>query len=257
MIAADEENTLIAAAGLTAGYRGRPVVTGVDLEIHRGEVWFLVGANGTGKTTLVRTVLGLIPPVAGTLRVARSLASRQAIGFVPQRSDVPPSVPMTVREFVRLGLVGVRLGRSGRRQRTMEALAAVGLAGRQLDAFASLSGGMRQRAVLARALVRRPQLLVLDEPTNHLDPAAEDAFLALLLKLSSARENEAGTALMFVTHDLDIVARMATHVALFASGTVVAGNREIVLTDRNLSALRGGASAVEPGGTPHRVGGHE
>jgi ABC-type Mn2+/Zn2+ transport system ATPase subunit len=254
MITANDEQPLIGAIGLAAGYRGRPVVTGVDIEIRRGDLWFLVGANGTGKTTFVRTVLGLIPPLAGKLSVAASLVSREAVGFVPQRSEVAPSVPMTLREFVRLGLVGVKLDRSERRQRTAEALAVVDLAGRERDAFASLSGGMRQRAVLARALVRRPQLLVLDEPTNHLDPAAEDAFLALLQRLN--RENETGTALMFVTHDLDIVERMATHVALFVSGKVVTGDRATVLTDRNLSVLLGRAAGDKPDGTRRRLGGH-
>ena len=229
-----QRRVLLRASALSAGYPSRTILRGVDMELAQGDFWFLVGSNGSGKTTLVRTVLGLLEPLGGSLTRDPSLTRSGRIGFVPQRSEIPPSVPMTVHEFVRLGLVGIRTTRAQRLERVEIALGLVGLSEFGHRGFARLSGGLRQRAVLARALVRDPELLVLDEPTNHLDQATEDAFLDLLLRL----KDELGTAVMFVTHDLEVVARMATHVALFTRGTVVAGRAAEVFQEAELAPMR-------------------
>jgi zinc transport system ATP-binding protein len=167
----------------------------------------------------MRTLLGLIPPLSGSISYAGGLLDRSRIGFVPQRIETSTSLPTTVGEFVRLGLVGARRGADGERARVAHALTTVDLADREHRSLWTLSGGQRQRASLARALVREPDILLLDEPTAGLDVASEDSFLRLLVALNRER----GMTLVIVTHDADVARELATHVALFAPQGVVAG----------------------------------
>jgi len=222
-------------SGLALGYGDRTVLAEVNLEVRTGEFWFFLGQNGGGKTTLLKAVLGLIAPRAGHLWLHPQLGSRAATGFVPQHCALNPTLPTTVREFVLLGLVGVRVSREGRADRLSWALEKMGLAGMAAHDYWSLSGGQRQRALVARALVRRPTLLVLDEPTSNLDLSAEDALLRLLVALNKEQQQ----TLLFVTHNVAIAARYATHVALLHSGKVLAGPRQSVLTPDNLTQIYG------------------
>jgi len=204
---------------LAAGYGGHAVVRDVSLAIGAGERWFFLGANGSGKTTLLRALLGLIRPLAGTISHANGALDRSRVGFVPQRIETSPSLPTTVGEFVRLGLVGTRGRDVPASDRVARALVTVGLGERESESLWTLSGGQRQRASLARALVRDPEVLLLDEPTSGLDVASEDAFLRLLVVLNRDR----GMTLVVVSHDADVARQLATHVALFTRGRVVAG----------------------------------
>jgi ABC-type Mn2+/Zn2+ transport system ATPase subunit len=213
---------VLEARRLTLAYDGRAVLANVDLTVRRGEFWFVLGRNGSGKSTLLRAIVGTLPPRAGALVLHPELARRERMGYVPQRCDLSPALPTTVREFVLLGLVGSRARRGDERDRLEWALARAGLAGMARRDYWSLSGGERQRALLARALVRRPSFLVLDEPTTHLDPEAEAALSALLADLN----REERLTLLVVTHDVDLAARHATHVALVEAGTVRAGPRD-------------------------------
>jgi zinc transport system ATP-binding protein len=226
-------------------FSGRPVLQDVNLEIHSGDFWFLLGTNGVGKTTLLRMVLGLISPDSGSLWLDPKYG-RKGLGYVPQRCDWNPHMPTTVQEFVRLGLVGSDAGLGEREHRLATALETVGLADMGRRAYAELSGGQRQRALIARALVRRPQLLLLDEPTNGLDPAVEEGVLKLLVDLNSGRH----LTLLLVTHDLDLASRHATHVALFHGGGVVSGPRAEMLNEANIRRVFG--ANVDS----HHLGGH-
>lgn len=212
---------VLAAAGLALGYDGRLVLADVDLAIRSGEFWFLLGPNGSGKSTLLRAMLGLLAPRAGALHLHPELARRDRIGFVPQGCELNPLLPTTVREFVRLGLVGIRSTRGDTRERLAWALAHAGLDGMGDRSYWTLSGGQRQRCLLARALVRRPSLLLLDEPTLHLDPGAETA----LIRLLAALNRDEGLTLLVVTHDVAMARAYASHVAVASGGRVVAGTR--------------------------------
>ena len=217
---------LVAARGLALGYEGEPVVADVSLEIRAGESWCLMGPNGCGKSTLLRGLLGLLPPRAGALEIAPRLRDRAGIGYVPQRSELNGALPTTVRELVALGLVGSHVPRAEHAAAVAAALEEVGIAAIASRSFWSLSGGQRPRALLARAVVRQPELLVLDEPTEGLDVATQAALLVLLGRLRASGR----LTLVVVTHRPELARDLADHVALFADGRVVAGPREAVLS---------------------------
>jgi ABC-type Mn2+/Zn2+ transport system ATPase subunit len=214
----ETESVLIRADNLELGYPGRAVIRGMNLCIRSGEFWFLIGPNGEGKTTVVKSVLGMLPPRSGEFWLNPRFDGRKGIGFVPQRSDPNPSLPTTVKEFVRLGLVG--LPRQDPADDPLEwALDKVGLGGFRDRDYWSLSGGQKQRVLVARALVRRPILLVADEPTNGMDLPTKEGFMRSLSRLN----REDGVTVLFVTHEIELAAEFATHVALFHGGRVRAG----------------------------------
>jgi ABC-type Mn2+/Zn2+ transport system ATPase subunit len=245
---AQDHEIIVRTAGLRLAYGRRVVLTHVDFQMRLGEFWFFLGPNGAGKTTLLRAILGTLRPQAGQLWVHPELGQRQRLGFVPQRCDINPTLPTTVREFVLLGLVGIDTDRREVALRLGWALERVGLDGLEGKDYWSLSGGQRQRALIARALVRRPSVLMLDEPTNGLDLAAEDAVLRCLAGLN----REQRQTLLFVTHNLTIAARYATHIALFHAGEVVSGLRQEVLKRQILERIYGVAVEVSANqsGTP-------
>jgi len=219
------DEALLEARGVALGYGEAPVIRDVTLAVRPGEFWCWIGPNGSGKSTLLRGFLGLLRPLAGELVLAERLTDHARIGYVPQRSELSDSLPLTVRELVELGLVRSRVARRDRADAVRWALERVGLAGMERRSVWSLSGGQRQRALLARALVRRPELLVLDEPTEGLDVATNDALLETL----DALHREAGLTLVVVTHRLEIARQRADHVALFVDGRVLAGARDAIL----------------------------
>jgi ABC-type cobalamin/Fe3+-siderophores transport system ATPase subunit len=145
-----------------------------------------------------------------------------------------------VREFVELGLVGLRVRRADRHAWLQRALEKVGLSQMAMRDYWSLSGGQRQRVLLARALIRQPAVLILDEPTSGLDwPAEED----LLNALAAVNRVERLTVLL-VTHDVPVAARYASHVALFQNGSVMAGTAAATLTSENLAVTYGREAAA-------------
>ena len=145
---------IVKMIGLCLGYGQRTVLQQVSVQIRSGEFWFLLGPNGEGKTTFLRAILGMIRPQAGQLWIHPELGQREHIGFVPQRCDINPTLPTTVREFVLLGLVGIHTDRKDEALRLEWALDKVGLGRFEGKDYWSLSGGQRQRALVARALCR-------------------------------------------------------------------------------------------------------
>ena len=226
---------MLKATALSLAYGDHTVLANVSFEVHPGEFWVLLGQNGGGKTTLLRAILGLLSPRSGSLWLHPELASRARTGFVPQRCDLTPTLPATVREFVLLGLVGLRVHRREEKERLTWVLEKMGLAGMAARSYWALSGGQRQRALVARALVRRPTFLVLDEPTNNLDTPTEEALLQLLVAL----HQEAQQTIMLVTHNLSLAQRYATHVAFVHGGQVLSGPREQVLAKKAIAGIPG------------------
>jgi iron complex transport system ATP-binding protein len=232
-----EPAPVLAAAGLSVGHRGGAVLTAVDLVVRAGERVALVGANGSGKTTLLRVLAGLAPPLAGTLRWARAEpidAGAQRAGSIdagPQRGALPdgaarvrtvgvllqgePASRFTVRELVTLGLALDAPPSPAARRRVDDALALAELAALAERPCATLSGGEAQRALLARAVVASPRLVLLDEPTNHLDPAGRAMVEALLDRLRG------DIAVVIATHELALAAS-CDRVVLLCGGRIAA-----------------------------------
>jgi ABC-type Mn2+/Zn2+ transport system ATPase subunit len=229
------DETILLARGLRLGYHGRTILDGVDLRIQRGEFWFVIGPNGQGKTTLLRAILGRLRPLAGRIERRGELACPEGMGFVPQQCGMNPTLPTTVREFVLLGLVGIRARAEERETRLAWALRHVELTGMESRDYWSLSGGQRQRALVARALVRRPRLLIADEPTSGFDLSVESALYA---SLGALNRNERLTVVL-VTHDLANAARYGTHLALVRHGGIEGGPAQQVLRSGNLEDAYG------------------
>lgn len=229
------DDVIYRASNVALGYDHHVILRGVNLEIHSGQFWSFLGPNGSGKTTLLRGFLGKLKARAGTLQAPPTIDGVAPVGFVPQRCEINPTLPITLGEFVGLGLVGTRLGKVARRERLAWVLETLWLPALARQSYWTLSGGQRQRALIARALVRRPRVLVMDEPTNNLDVGAEGAVLKTLSDFCT----QCRTACLCVTHDLGLAERYATHVGLVADGGVLAGVREDVLTRANLERLYG------------------
>ncbi|MGC9317407.1 MAG: metal ABC transporter ATP-binding protein [Armatimonadota bacterium] len=190
---------------VTFSYDGVPVLEDVSFTIPELDFVGIVGPNGGGKTTLLKLMLGLLQPDAGSVRVfgGRPEEMARRVGYVPQNFQYPTGFPITVRDVVLMGRLGRGSGLGPFASRDAaelsQALETVGLAGMQRKRFAELSGGQQQRALIARALLVDPDMLMLDEPTADLDVAAEREIWRLLQDLN------ASTTVILVTHELGFV----------------------------------------------------
>jgi ABC-type Mn2+/Zn2+ transport system ATPase subunit len=230
---------LLRAVDLAAGHGRKTVLRGIDLVVRPREFWFFLGTNAQGKSTLLNTLLGVLPRHGGTIETR---LGRESIGYVPQRCDLAPNLPTTAREFVSLGLVGVSVAVAERDARVSEALRAVGLGGLEEKSYWSMSGGQRQRVLVARALARRPRLLAVDEPMNNLDLVTERS----LLQLFARQNREDGLSIVFVTHDVSVAAHFATHVALVRGGGADVGPKDEILQPDLLERAYGAPVTIVP-----------
>jgi zinc transport system ATP-binding protein len=211
------------------GYRpGQRVLEDVSLRIGEGEFVAVAGPNGGGKTTLVRLVLGLERPSEGQARLfgepAHRFSRRRTLGYLAQRSALGGDAPTTVREVVSAGRLaaGGLIGPLRRRDRELvaEAIDRVGLSGSADVPLRMLSGGMQQRAFIAKALASEPSLLVLDEPTTGVDAESQDALAALLDRLHS----ELGVTILYVSHEFGAVERFVQRLVLVRRTIVFDGS---------------------------------
>jgi len=200
---------LVSLEGAALGYGREPFLRDVSLVVRRGDFLAVVGPNGGGKTTLLRTLLGVLPPLAGR----RTQPGPMRVGYVPQRDHVDAYWPLTVDEVALMGryrLVGAGRRPAERDRRAVAAaLARVGIGDLADRPFRTLSGGQRQRTLIARALASDPELLALDEPTNGMDPAAELDALDVLRSLHRGGD----LAVAMVSHRLEAVANYAERLA--------------------------------------------
>lgn len=204
---------LISARDLWLRRGGRDIIAGVDLDVRPGEIVTLIGPNGAGKTTLVRLVLGIEKPDRG--HIVRPPSTR--IGYVPQRFEVDAAIPMTVERFL-------ALGGSASASEIRRALDDVGAVQTEHQQLSKLSGGETQRVLIARALLRRPNLLILDEPASGVDFAGEAELYELVGKL----RDEHHLGILLVSHDLHVVMAKSDRVICLNGHVCCSGEPEHV-----------------------------
>ncbi|MFD5452312.1 metal ABC transporter ATP-binding protein [Streptomyces sp. NPDC003470] len=214
---------VIALRGVRADLGARPVLRGIDLTVRRGEVVALLGANGSGKSTAVRTVIGQVPVVAGEVELfgtpRRRFRDWARVGYVPQRTTAAGGVPATVTEVVSSGrLSRARFGvlRRADHEAVRRALELVGLADRAKDSVNALSGGQHQRVLIARALASEPEVLIMDEPMAGVDLASQEV-LAETLRGQVA----AGTTVLLVLHELGPLEPLIDRAVVLRDGCVL------------------------------------
>jgi iron complex transport system ATP-binding protein len=230
---------------VTVRYGGRTALQDVDLEVPRGQFLALAGPNGSGKSTLLRAALGFLAPAHGSVELfgddvrGLSFAERaRRVAWVPQDENTRDDVPLG--EYVLYGRYAHLSWLQGEtpvdREAATRALAAVGLSHRATDGILSVSGGERQRAILARALVQDSPLLLLDEPTTHLDIGHQLDLLGRVRELSRER----GVTVVAALHDLNLAARFADRiVVLFRGRRVADGPPTEVLSEELLARVWG------------------
>ncbi|MEV6507800.1 ATP-binding cassette domain-containing protein [Streptomyces sp. NPDC051642] len=234
-------------AGVRVG--GRTLWSGVELDVGAGEFVAVLGPNGVGKSTLVKMLLGILPPAAGEVRVLGEAPGRTGhrVGYLPQRRSFDASLRIRGTDIVRLGLDGDRWGvplpvparfsarRRAARDRIAEVVELVGASAYAHRPIGECSGGEQQRLLIAQALVRGPQLLLLDEPLDSLDLSHQGAVAALIGRIC----REAGVSVVMVAHDVNPILPWLDRVVYIAEGGAVAGRPQEVITTGTLSRLYG------------------
>ncbi|MGH3902299.1 MAG: metal ABC transporter ATP-binding protein [Pseudonocardiaceae bacterium] len=228
-------------SGARLAYGSRVLWDSLDLDIAPGEFLALLGPNGSGKTSLLRVLLGLQPLSAGTVAIRGQPVRRgnRTVGYIPQQRDLDPTLTLRGRDLVGLGLDGHRWGfglpSARRRARVLEALEAVG-ARHYADApVGLLSGGEQQRLRIAQALVGDPDVLLCDEPLLSLDLAHQQ----VVSELIDARRRTADTAVLFVTHEINPVLPAVDRVLYLVDGRFRIGTPDEVMNSATLSQLYG------------------
>lgn len=212
---------ILKVKNLSTGYHGLDVLKSVSFEVNEGDYFCIIGSNGSGKSTLIKCLLGLVPHSNGEIEFA---VSNQEIAYLPQISTIPREMPATVKEVIMTGLQ-----KSGKRLPfyTRDDVKTCNSAAETLDIknlmkkkIGELSGGQLQRVLLARALCRKPKILILDEPTSGLDEKSTGTLYSLLDKLN----DEEKMTIIMITHDLDDVKFCADRVLVLDNEDIFCGD---------------------------------
>jgi len=223
------ETVLLAAEHLGSTIAGKEILTDVNISLHKGEIITLIGPNGAGKTTLVRILLGLMPATSG--KVIRS--SDLITGYVPQRVVINDQLPLRVLDFL-------KLSGSFPQQEIETVLKEVNVDHLMLNPVQKISGGELQRVLLARALLKKPQLLVLDEPAQGVDIIGQQALYKTISAISKTR----GCGVLMVSHDLHLVMASTDKVVCLNTHVCCTGHPDDVSEHPEYLKIFGDALAV-------------
>ena len=234
--------SLVTFNDVTLGYDGVDVIENLSFTVNAGDYLCIVGENGTGKSTLVKGLLGLKSPTFGEIIMGDELKHGE-IGYLPQQTDVQRDFPASVREVVLSGCLG-SLGMRpffGKKQKQLaeENMRKLNILDQQNMCYRELSGGQQQRVLLARALCAAKKLLLLDEPTAGLDPRMTVALYNIISEI-----NLNGMTIIMVSHDMSTVEKCATHVLQVRHKQIFFGtNKEYINSDAYAALVGGEANA--------------
>ena len=224
---------IISLESLAIGYDGQAVLSDISLALARGSFTAILGANGTGKSTLLKTLLGLQPVVGGRIKIQPPAG----FGYVPQAIQFDPLYPLTGYDVALMGTYG-RIGPMHFPSRTEKDFVRECLRATAAEAFADkkfsqLSGGQKQRVLIARALATKPEILVLDEPTAGVDVTATRALLEFISQIHVERK----LTILLVTHDLPLVKKHAQQIIWLHNGTVLHGSVAELFTPERMAEI--------------------
>ena len=228
---ASERPLLIETLGIDITLQGKRILDHVNLRVRKGEIVTLIGPNGAGKSTLVRVILGLIKPDQGTV----SLAPKTRIGYMPQRLHIDPVLPLTVRRFL-------TLAQRSSEAKLIDVLTEVGAEKLFDSPLQSLSGGETQRVLLARAMLRNPDLLILDEPVQGVDITGQEELYRLIGNIR--KHHDCG--ILMISHDLHMVMSATDQVFCLNRHICCSGHPDMVRVDPNYVALFGNTPVLMP-----------
>jgi len=221
---------LIKASNLSVGYRGVAVCDNISFEVEKGDYLCIVGENGSGKSTLVKTILGLIPPIKGKIIKGNEL-NQNEVGYLPQQSESSAIFPASVDEIILSGFQG-RLSKrffysKKEKELAVKYIEKMNILPLRKKLFSTLSGGQRQKVLLARAMCACERLLLLDEPVTGLDPMAQKDLYRMISKINQ----EDKTAIVMISHDIENVLEYANKI-LYIGNEVFYGKKEDFLKSK-------------------------
>lgn len=237
-------------------YQDFLILEGINLTVYQGEFLAIIGPNGAGKTTLLKIILGLLTPEQGEVKVLGeppTQLKKRKIGYVPQVSAIDFSFPLTVEQFTLMGRYGqIGLGKRPRPEdwaKTQLALKQVGLLPLSKREIGRLSGGQRQKMIIARALAGEPEILILDEPMTAVDPESTESLYKLLFKLHTKQ-----MTIITVSHDVGVVAEYVDRIACINRRLICHDRPQEVLSEEVLNQMYGKEAAFfHHGLIPHIV----
>ncbi|HIP49853.1 MAG TPA: metal ABC transporter ATP-binding protein [Candidatus Pacebacteria bacterium] len=227
----NKQQIAISVSHVSLSYGSQQILYDVNIDIPKHAIMAVIGPNGSGKTTFIKILLGLIEPNKGNVKVfgAEPKKARSRIAYVPQRFSFDQTMPITVMEFLVLSAVNVK------KEDIEDAMKHFKITHLQKVALGTLSGGQLQRVLLARAFMQHPDILYLDEPEAGVDIGGEHDFYDLIKHL----HDEHDMTIIFVSHEVDIVSQYATHVLCLNQQHICFGDPKSMLDTKTLSELYG------------------
>src|SRR3972149_3907989 len=240
-----KNDTIIRFSHATIAYQQRTALKDISLEIRQGEFVGIIGPNGSGKTKLLKSILGLIRPDKGSVQIFDCACHKlrchhkAKIGYIPQKGQIDPNFPVTVMETVMMGRyssIGLfRRPSNDDRELVKHALREVEMDGYTDAPLGHLSGGQQQRVLIARALVQQPEVLLMDEPTTGIDPPTQHSIIRLISNL----HKNLNLTILLVTHDINMISPFVDRIALLKVRLFAIGTPSEVLNEKILSEIYG------------------